>query len=119
MPRKPRRRPVHYTTITFPIGAVMTCTPRSKPLPKQIKEERLQIDADYVCEELQFSPEEFDRLPDTARAKFSDLMANRINMRRAIREIVMPVLAEVQSSLEQLNQRLSQMERLLKQSSSK
>lgn len=118
MARKPRHRPVHYTTFAFLDGAVTSCTPGRKPLPKRIKEDGLHIDADFVCMEYQSAPGEFGRWPDEQRVRFSDLLANRMNMRRAIRDIVMPVLADIQSSIEKLNKRLSEIERTLNKSSS-
>lgn len=118
MARKPRHRPVHYTTFAFPDGAVTSCTPGRKPLPKRIKQDGLHIDADFVCKEYLSVPGEFCGWSDEQRVRFSDLMANRMNTRRAIRDIVMPVLADIQLSLEKLNNRLNDIERSLNKSSS-
>ncbi|MBL8814237.1 MAG: hypothetical protein JNM43_28975 [Planctomycetaceae bacterium] len=116
MARKPRHRPVHYTMVAFPGGAVATCTPRRKPSPKQIKANGLQIDVDYVCNEYLLAPDEFDEMSQRARGKISDILANRMNTRRAIRDLVLPVLSEIQSSIQQINNRLNEIERSLKSS---
>lgn len=118
MARKPRHRPMHYTAFAYADGAVTSCTPRRKPLPKEIKQDGLHIDADFVCKEFQSTPGEFGTWPDGQRARFSDLLANRINMRRAIRDIVIPVLADIQTSIEKLNKRLDEIELTLNNSSS-
>jgi hypothetical protein len=91
--------------------------PERKSLPKRIKEDGLHIDADFVCKEYQSAPGEFGRWPDEQRVRFSDVLANRINMRRAIRDIVMPMLAYIQLSLEKLNNRLNDIEQSLNKSS--
>lgn len=118
MARKPRRRPIHYTTFAYADGAVTSCTPERKPLPKRIKQDGLHIDDDFVCKEYLSAPDDFGRAPDELRVRFSDILANRMNMRRAIRDIVIPVLSDIQSSIEKLNQRLDNVERSLRNSSS-
>ena len=110
MARKPRRRPVHYTTFAYADGAVTLCTPTRKPLPKQIKQEGLHIDNDFVCKEYQSTTGEFGGRPVEQRVRFADLLANRLNMRRAIRDIVMPALEDIQSSIERLHKRLDEIE---------
>lgn len=114
MPRKPQRRRMHYSTSGYGDGAVTTCIPIRKPLPKRIKEDCIYIDADFVCREIRHSPHQFPRWELEQRIRFSDILANRLNTRRAIREIAMPVLTEIQASLRELNERLKRIEDSLK-----
>jgi hypothetical protein len=111
MPRSPRRRPVHYTTFVFSDGAAATCTPSRKPSAKTLKAEGRTIDVDFICKEFHFAVEEFEKLPGDARARISDILANRLNMHRALREIVLPVLNEMKDSLDSIRKRLDRLER--------
>jgi hypothetical protein len=43
----------------------------------------------------------------------SDLLANRINTRRAVRELVLPVLANIEASLSSLHERMERIEQAL------
>lgn len=108
MPKKKRGRPVHYTTFTYVDGAAWTCTPTRKP-----KQEKVASDADYVVNELLSSAKDFHDESDAIRARISDILATRINSRRAIREIAMPSLARIEASLLALHERLERIEQAL------
>jgi hypothetical protein len=110
MPRRTSRRDVHYVTFIFADGAAVTCTPTRKPSKKKIKNERIHIDADHVVREFRYSPKEFDHASDEVRVRMSDLLANRLNMRRTVRELVLPPLTSIQSSLHALEARIGRIE---------
>ncbi len=107
MPKKKRGRPVHYTTFTYVDGAAWTCTPTRKP------KQAVATDADFVINELLCSAKEFHDESDAIRARISDILATRINARRAIREIAMPSLARIEVSLLALHERLERIEQAL------
>ena len=104
---KKKRRPVHYTTFTFADGAAWTCTPTRKSKHEQCR------DADFVVNELLSSAKEFHAESDAIRARISEILANRINARRAIREIAMPSLTRIEASLIALHERLERIEHAL------
>ena len=72
MRRKTRRLPIHYITLTVPDGAALT---------------------DQVIQEHRFAPNVFDEASDTVRIRMADLLRNRLNLRRTLRELVLPSLA--------------------------
>lgn len=115
MPKRIRRRPVHYITFTFADGAAVTCAPARKPTKKSIKDDGIQIDADHVFQEHHFSAKEFDDSSDSVRIRMCDLLTNRLNMRRTVRELVLPSLANIETALRSLNERLNRIEQVLAQ----
>lgn len=118
MARKPRKLPVHYIAMTFRDGAAVGCMPTRKPSEKKIKTDGLRIDPDLVCQEMHYAPGQYASWEQDFRVRCADLLTNRLNMRRTTRELVLPVLAEIQTTLIALNKRLEQIERALAMSSS-
>jgi hypothetical protein len=75
--------------------------------------EGTRIDDDLVCQELHYGSHDFKQWEVEQRVRFSDILANRLNMRRAIRELVLPELATMQQSLAELSARFDRVEAAL------
>ncbi|RIK76946.1 MAG: hypothetical protein DCC67_13270 [Planctomycetota bacterium] len=113
MRRKVRRRPVHYVTTNYHDGAVVACHPDRKPSDRKLKEDGLRIDDDLVFREFTYGSGEFAQWEVDFRIRVSDLLANRMNMRRTVRELVLPELANIQAALADLGDRLARIESAL------
>lgn len=108
--RKTRRRIVHSTTFGFRDGSVVACGPEPKPSAKRIKEEGTYIDDDGVFRESYYGPNYWKTWDLKQREKAVTVLANRLNTRRAIRELVLPELASIQATLTDIQVRLNQLE---------
>lgn len=113
MGRKPQRRPVHYVTFSYRDGAVVSCHPTRKPTKKRLKSTGERIDEDLVCQEFLYGCDNFTEWPTENRVRTADLLANRLNMRRSLRELVLPELAALKASLVELDERLDRIETVL------
>ena len=113
MRRKPRRRPVHYVTTNYPDGAVVACHPDRKPSDRKLKQDGLKIDEDRVFWECTYGSGDFAKWEIDFRIRVSDLLANRMNMRRTVRELVLPELSALKASLVEVDERLERIEAVL------
>ena len=77
---------------------------------KRIKDEGISIDADHVIREYRYATKERQGGTESSRARIADLLANCLNMRRTARELVLPRLANVESALHSLLERLELIE---------
>jgi hypothetical protein len=109
--KKPRRQPVHYIAFAFRDGAIVAGVPTRKYSKRRIKEEGVWIDQDLVMREGQYDVKTFERATDEQRVRMVDLLANRLNMRRTVRELVLPELANIEVSLADLHERLDRIEK--------
>lgn len=108
--RKPKRRMVCSFTYGFHDGSVIACGPETKPSERKIKEEGIYICPDGVMREHYYSPSTWPvGTSDKERRNISLTLANRINTRRAIRELVLPELEAIQKSLEILHQKVNEL----------
>jgi hypothetical protein len=113
MRRKVQRRPVHYVTANYRDGAVVTCHPDRKPSDRKLKQDGLRVDEDLVFKEFPYGSGEFGQWERDFRIRVSDLLANRMNMRRTVRELVLPELASLQATIADLGERLGRIEAAL------
>jgi hypothetical protein len=113
MPRKPRRRPVHYITFAFRDGAVVGCLPTRKPSAKRLKEDGIRVDPDLVCREYLYGASNLQTWELEQRVRTGDLLTNRMNMRRTVRELVLPGLAEIREALLAIHGRLERIEQMV------
>jgi hypothetical protein len=104
--RKKAHRPVHYVTTSYRDGAVVACFPDRRPSKRKLKQDGLRIDDDLVFRERTYGSAEFARWDVEFRVRVSDLLANRMNMRRTVRELVLPRLVALQTTLGDLAKRL-------------
>ncbi|MCU0980787.1 MAG: hypothetical protein MUF25_16680 [Pirellulaceae bacterium] len=111
--RKPRRRMVYSYTFGFQDGSVIACGPERKPFERRIKEEGIHIDEDGVFREALYSPTSWHSWNDEQRREAVTILANRLNMRRAIRDLVLPELKELKTVLLDIEKRLRQIEQAI------
>ncbi len=113
--RKPRRRMVYSYTFGFHDGAVIGAGPNRKPSEKRVKSDGLWIDDDSVFQEYLYSPTDWCSWEPEKRTKTVEVLANRLNTRRAIRELVLPELRSLHQSIELLRDQLDRIERKIDQ----
>ncbi len=111
--KKPRRRDVYFNALVFPDGSAFSCGPERKPSAKQMKEDGLFVDEDFVFKEIKYGSTEWHAWPDQHRRELGQIMAIRLNSRRAIRELVLPELMIIQESLSAIAARLDAIEQRL------
>lgn len=109
--RKSKRRMVYGVTFGFHDGSVLAFGPERKPSAKRIKEDGIHICPDGVFREYFYGPTYWHTFDDDARKELTRTLANRINTRRAIRELVLPELDAIKESLEKLHERISLVEK--------
>ncbi|QDV55474.1 hypothetical protein [Rosistilla oblonga] len=109
--RKPRRRMVYSTTAGFYDGSVIACGPERKPSAKRMKEDGIFIDDDGVFKESHYSASYWKTWDVEQRVKAVTILANRLNTRRAIRELVLPEIAAIAATLDRIERRLDAIER--------
>ena len=108
--QKPRRRDVYSIAFVFPDGSAFSCAPERKPSDKRIKEDGVHVDADFVFREYKYGPSDWHTWPDNHRRELGQIMAIRLNTRRAIRELLLPKLEAIQASLDDIQSRLDRLE---------
>jgi hypothetical protein len=113
MSRKARRRPVPYVAHGFPDGAVIACCPTRKPSNRKVKEDGMHIDEDLVLREYNYTANDFGPWEDSQRIRTADLLANRLNMRRTVRELVLPALSRVEETLLAMHEQMQCIEQTL------
>ncbi len=108
--RKPRRRMVHWVTSGFNDGSVTGCHSELKVSEKRAKEEGIYICPDGVQREYTYKPSEFRGWKVEQRVRVSDILSNRLNTRRAIRELILPELVAIAETLQRIEDRLDRIE---------
>ena len=111
--RRQKRRPMHYSAISLHDGTVIAARPVRKPTPKTIKQEKLRIDEDGVCREWPDAGKELSDVNNKGRTRFQDIIATRLNTRRAIREMVFPYLLKLEKDIDCIRNQLEQIQQLL------
>lgn len=99
MRRRIRRRPTYYHVSCLRDGTVLAAYPTRKPTPHMLKRDGQRIDEDNVCSEFDRSGSELRDVNNDTRTRFQDIVANALNVRRAIRQLVLPRLDEIESQL--------------------
>lgn len=103
MPRN-RRRPVYYTVSSLNDGTVLAARPVRKPTDRVMKRDGQKLDEDNVCRDFMGSYVGSFKGDDPGRFRFFDIMANRLNMRRAIRELALPEIQVLQAEVQGLRE---------------
>jgi hypothetical protein len=104
---------MHYTASALYDGTVMAAYPMRKPTPHVIKRDRLRIDADGVAVEYSRGGEELADGRYEGRVRFQDIIASNLNTRRAIRELLLPVLADMRGEIASLRAEVADLKRSL------
>ena len=108
--KKTRRRMVYSNAFCMHDGSVFACGPERKPTANRIKQEGIFIDDDGVFKEALYDPTSWKSWSDDQREKLVTILANRLNTRRAIRELILPELAAIQATLADIQKRLDRTE---------
>ena len=101
---------VYSWTYGFHDGAVMGVAPDRKPTDKKIKQDRMHIDEDGVFRETLYDSTYWHSWKLEKRVKLAEVLANRLNMRRSIRELVLPELESLQQLVQSLQEQLARIE---------
>jgi hypothetical protein len=105
---------MHYYASSLFDGTITSAYPIRKPLPKIIKQDHIKIDEDGVCDEGWYdSGKGYSDVNIENRFRFQNIMANRLNTRRAIREIVMPELKKIHSEINIIHKQLDQIQSMI------
>jgi len=107
--RKPGRRPIYYRAFALHDGTVTAAVPIRKP-PKR---ERCHVDPEGVAIEYADSGRQFSDVNDENRTRFQDIISVNLNTRRAIRELVLPRVAELHAEIHALREQLERVEKSL------
>ena len=108
--KKPRRRDVYSVAFVFPDGSAFACAPQRKPSSKRLKDDDAYVDEDFVFREQRYGPDEWVSWPVDHRRELGQIMAIRLNTRRAIRDLVLPELEGIKAMLANIQKRLDQIE---------
>lgn len=108
--RRPRRRKGYAITFGFTDGSVVACGPERKPSKKRIAQDGIHICPDGVFREYHYSPTYWHTFKDEERHEICVTLANRLNTRRAIRELVLPELNAIRLSLDAMLKRIDKLE---------
>lgn len=111
--RRQKRRPMHYSVHSLHDGTIIAAFPVRKPIPKVIKQDKLKIDEDGVCREWADAGKELSNVRNESRTRFQNIIATRLNTRRAIREILSPQLYSLQKDVDSIRNQLGEIKKLL------
>lgn len=100
--RSPRKRALHYSAISLHDGTILAAYPMRKPAPRIMKRDGMRTDADGVTRTFPGAGHELSDVRNESRMRFQDIIANRLNTRRALRELVVAPLAELQAEVARL-----------------
>ena len=105
---RPRQRKIHYIAAALHDGAIFATYPERKPSPKSIRQRGYRIDDDGVLNQKSRGGQEL-KYGDERRFRGQDILANRLNTRRAIRELVLPVLEDLRLEIATLRAEIGQL----------
>ncbi len=111
--RRQKKRPMHYKSFCLHDGTLILASPIRKPHSKTIKQENLKIDEDGVWHQWPMLSKEFSGLSIENRRRFQDIIATRLNTRRAIREMMFPQLLKLQKDIDDVRNKLDLIQRSL------
>lgn len=114
-----RQRPMHFTVHRLHDGTVLAAYPIRKPSKQELKRERVRIDPDGVAREWADGGRNLSDVQNETRTRFQDIIATRLNTRRAIQELVLPRLDQLSEQVEGLGAQLDRIEALLAPAPSK
>jgi len=110
-----RRRPMHYLATMLHDGTVLAAYPIRRPSRQTFKQDKLRVDPDGVTIEYAESGSQLRDVHNDTRTRFQDLIAANLNTRRAIRAMVLPALANLQSEVRALRAQLDRIEAAIAQ----
>jgi hypothetical protein len=110
MHRKPYR-PIHFFALRLRDGTVLGGYPIRKPSGRKIKEYKIRIDEENICEEHQISESDLrEEYIDEVRFRYHDVIANNLNVLRALRQHLLPRIESLQTQLDAMKAQLDRIE---------
>jgi hypothetical protein len=113
MKERLRRRSMYYSASSLHDGTVLAAYPMRRPAPRILKRDGMRIDVDGVTSEWGDSGRDLSNWEVENRFRFQDIIANRLNTRRAIRELVLAPLTEMQCEISALREEVGRLTALL------
>jgi len=104
---------MHYTSLTLHDGTVLSAWPIRKPVPSVFKRECIPADPEGVLHEYARAGKEISDVNNTERWRPQTVLAMNLNVRRALRDIVLPGLTEALERVQSLEAQLNRIEALL------
>ena len=111
--KRKRCRPIHFSTIDLYDGTVLAAYPIRKPHLKMLKRDGIRIDPDGVADGGSQDGRHLGNPRHDDRTRFQDIIATRLNTRRAIRELVLPPMAKMQDDIDALRAEVTRLADLL------
>ncbi len=90
---------------------------KSGPNGPRAEADSHRLDEDNVCQDFMGSYVKSFRFDDPCRLRFFDIMANRLNMRRAVRELALPQMDAVRAEVAELRNQVHELVTLLRERS--
>jgi hypothetical protein len=84
-----------------------------KPAPRIMKRDGMRTDADGVTQEFTRAGRELSDWNYEGRLRFQDIIANRLNTRRALRDLVVVPLTEIHAELAALREEVASLRQAL------
>jgi hypothetical protein len=115
MRRRKTRRPTYYEISCLKDGTVIAAHTVRKPSPHILKRDRLRIDEDNVCKEFPNSGLKWlIDVTNDRRIHFQGIIATALNVRRAIRALLLPRLEAMEAELASVQQQLDRIENAIR-----
>lgn len=94
-------------------GTVLWAFPIRRPSKQELKRDRVRIDADGVASEWAVNGRSLSDTHNDTRTRFQDIIATNLNTRRAVRELVLPCLADTREEVCKMREQLDRIEAML------
>ncbi len=111
--KRERRRPIYYLASDLFDGTVLAACPIRKPHTKSLKRDGTRIDPDGVADGSSRGGKHLSDPKYGDSTRFLDIIATRLNTRRAIRELVLPPMAKLQDDIDALRAEVTRLADLL------
>jgi hypothetical protein len=98
-----------YEATSLYDGTVIAAAPIRKPAPRIMKRDGLRVDADGVIVESMRAGKELSDWTYENRFRFQDLITASLNTKRALRQLVLPVLEELRSEIAALRAEVAEL----------
>lgn len=102
-----------YSAVTLHDGTILAAYPMRRPSPRILKRDFMRIDEDGVMREFSSAGRELSDWHNETRMRFQDIIANRLNTRRALRELVLEPIAGLRSEVAALRTEIDRLTTML------
>ncbi len=104
-----KKKPVYYHVFVAEDGTILDVRQTYKPRKSSMRP-RIKIDEDGVHTEWTQSLDDWNSFSDWAKGSYTTTMATRLNLRRTLRELVLPRLDGVERQLASIQEKLDRIE---------